>query len=370
MLLFLLACHSQPGDTGVEGADASDTSGDSGDTSGDSGADDTAGAFPTEIAPGPACAEQPLPMDAPFNVVVGHVVEGAATDAELADLRRLVDEWTGGVSGPWAHDVRGPYVLADDLAVAGGGTALSAASVADVLQREDGSFVMIFVDGDLDRMLAQAARREPFRTGLRGLGGLSAATSSDGETWTPAELSVAAPFPAYAVDPELVPLPGGGAALYFLGVPPEELCADSPDPFMVPSAHRMYRADSDNMLDWTEAHEVWANPDGGTDPAVWCVTDTRCFGWFWGGISSDDGGQTWAATDEVTVSVTPQLPDVVAMDGGWRMFLLASEGVSTAFGVDGTSFTFEGSLGVGAASPSVVVADDAVQLYLSGPPPP
>ncbi len=362
MLLFLLACDPEPPDTGSGGEDTEETADSGGGETGDSG-----GRGPSEIASGPTCAGEPLPMETPFNVGVGHVVEGTATDTELADLERLVVEWSPGVSGPWSHEVRGPYTVAADLSVTGGGTALVAASVGDVVQTDDGGFVMVYVDGDLDGMLTQAHAREPFRTGLRGLGGLSAATSEDGVVWTRTELTVDAPWPAYSVDPELTSRPGGGFAIYFYGVPPEELCADVPDPFMVPGAHRMYRATSEDLLHWSGAKEVWSNPDGGTDPAVWCISEASCYGWFRGGISSSDGGETWSASAAVLVDVEPMLPDVVQVGDGWRMFLLASEGIVSAWSEDGQRFESEGPLGLAAASPSAVVAGGTMGLYLSGP---
>jgi len=122
-------------------------------------------------------------------------------------------------------------------------------------------------------------------------------------------------------------------------------------------------------LHWAEAREVWANPDGGTDPAVWCISDTRCLGWFWGGIGSVDGGLTWQEEETLAFDSTPQLPDVVQVAEGWRMFLLGAEGVSTAWSADGYAFTEEGPLGLPASSPSAVMAGGKVRLYLSGPPP-
>lgn len=365
MLLFLLGCDVGADDTGgsAGATGPADTAG------GDTGADDTGDSGPTSIPAGPDCDVSSLPMDEAYNVVVGHVVEGSATEAELDDLQRLVEEWAPSVSGPWSHDVRGPYVVAEDLSVSGGGDSFAAASVADVIQRDDGSFLLFFVDGDLTAMLAQARAGEPFRTGLRGLGGLAAATSPDGRSWTPVALTVDVAFPAYAVDPEVVRAPDGGFVLYFLGVPAEELCADSPDPFVVPGAHRLYRSVSTDGLHWAEAREVWANPDGGTDPAVWCISDTRCLGWFWGGIGSDDGGLTWQEEEALAFDSTPQLPDVVQVAEGWRMFLLGAEGVSTAWSADGYAFASEGPLGLPASSPSAVMAGGEVRLYLSGPPP-
>ena len=81
MLLFLLGCDAGADDTdgSVGETGRADTAeGDTGDT-GDSG--------PTDIPAGPDCDASSLPMDEAYNVVVGHVVEGSATEAELADLK-------------------------------------------------------------------------------------------------------------------------------------------------------------------------------------------------------------------------------------------------------------------------------------------
>lgn len=364
MLLFLMGCEEAPPveDTGAGGEDSApedsgvEDSGDSGDTG------------PSEIPDGPDCSEQGLPMETAYNVVVGHVVEGTATDAELADLTRLVETWAPGVSGPWSHTVRGPFVVDHALEVSGGGEVMAQASVADVIRRADGTFVSLFVDGDTEAMLAQAHAREPFPMGLRGLGGLGAATSPDGHSWTPAALTTEATFPAYVVDPELQRLSDGRYALYFYGVPAAELCADSPDPFGVPGPHRLYRAESDDLLHWGSPLQVFLTQEGGTDPAIWCISDTRCYGWFQGGLRSDDGGASWAQATDLSLETPPQLPDVVAMTDGWRMFFQSGGFLESAWSDDGAVFRDEGALDVETGSPSVLMADGALWLYQSGVP--
>lgn len=361
MLLFLMGCeHALPVEDSGDGPEDSAPE--------DSGAEDSGDTGPSEIPAGPTCSGEVLPMETAYNIVVGHVVEGTATDAELADLTRLVDSWAPGVSGPWSHTVRGPFVVDPTLAVSGGGEVLTQASVADVIRRADGTFVSLFVDGDTEAMLAQAHAREPFAMGLRGLGGLGAATSSDGSSWTPAVLTTEASFPAYVVDPELQLLPDGRHALYFYGVPAAELCADSPDPFGVPGPHRLYRAESDDLLHWGAPEQVFLTQEGGTDPAIWCISDTRCYGWFQSGLRSDDGGASWAPAAELSVETPPQLPDVVATDGGWRMFFQKAGFLASAWSDDGTSFQDEGGLDVESGSPSVLMADGALWLYQSGVP--
>jgi hypothetical protein len=362
MLWFLIGCDGAPdgGESGAPGGEETGTA-DSGDTGENA---------PSEIPDGPECGGPSMPIQTAFNVIAGHVVEGTASEAELVDLERLVNEWTPTVGGPWSHAVTGPWSHDGDGNLVGGLDLLQAASVVDVMQRDDGVFVMLFVDGDLDSLLDQARRGEPFDAGLRGFGGLGAATSPDGLTWTPAPLTAAAPFPTYAVDPELLRLSGGGYALYFYGVPAAELCADAPDPFLVPGVHRLYRAESANLLDWSAPVLVFENAGGGTDPALWCVDAEHCFGWFWGGLESSDGGRTFAASDALAFEVTPQVPDVVAVDGGWTMYSITQEGLGALSSEDGRSFGYDGTVGVAALSPSALVVGGETWVYLAGPAPP
>lgn len=379
MLPLLLACGSEPHDSaeGAGGDTAPDTAAeaDSGDDTGLDTADDTANDSATDTAEdipvGPHCdSEGDVPIATPFNVLAGHVVAGAASDAELADLHFLVESWAPGQNGPWTHGVRGPFVSTDSVAFAGeGSVVVAAASVPDVAMREDGTLVMIFVDGDLDAMLAAADTHTPLPTGFIGFGGLAAATSTDGVEWTPMALSFDAPLPTYAVDPELLALPDGTWALYFYGVPAAELCANAPDPFLVPTAHRLYRAVSDDLQAWSGVTEVWQNAGGGVDPAVWCVDDTRCYGWFSAGMLSDDGGATFAGTDAISASWNPQVPEVVHLGSGdWRMYSLAGGVIEAAFSIDAMTWTREGATGLLSGSPTVIVGeDDELRMWTSGP---
>lgn len=357
MLTLFFACETEPDP--AEGIDS------------DPAVDDTAGDTAEEIPVGPACAsEGDVPISTPFNVLAGHVVAGVASEAELTDLRTLVEDWAPDQNGPWTHGVRGPFVSTDSVAFEGeGNVVVDAASVPDVAVRGDGTLVMIFVDGDLDAMLAAADTHTPLRTGFIGFGGLGAATSTDGVEWTPMALSFDAPLPTYAVDPELLALPDGTWALYFYGVPAAELCANAPDPFLVPTAHRLYRAVSDDLQAWSGVTEVWQNSGGGVDPAVWCVDDTRCYGWFSAGMLSNDGGATFVDTEEISAPWNPQVPDVVRLASGeWRMYSMAAGVIEAAFSTDAVIWSPEGSTGLLSGSPTVIVGeDDELRMWTSGP---
>lgn len=380
MLPLLFACESEPEAVGDHTGASHDTASDSGsdgetgddsglDTGDDSGSD--SGADTAEDIPvGPHCdSEGDAPIDTPFNVLAGHVVAGTANDAELADLHTLVESWAPGQNGPWTHGVRGPFVSTDSVAFAGDeSVVLYAASVPDVAVRSDGTLVMLFVDGDLDAMLDAADTHTPLRTGFIGFGGLGAATSTDGVRWTPAALTFDEPLPTYAVDPELLALPDGTWVLYFYGVPAAELCANAPDPFLVPTAHRLYQAVSDDLLAWTGVTEVWQNPAGGVDPSVWCVDDARCYGWFSAGMVSDDGGASFVGTDAISASWNPQVPEVVRLGSGeWRMYSMSAGVIEAAFSDDALSWSQEGSTGLLSGSPTVIVgAGDELRMWASG----
>ncbi len=382
IVLLLTACGTAPsdtatrrdsgatdsGDTGSDTGDTSDTS-DTPDTSETADSGDSGDTAPLEIPPGPDCeGGDTYPVETPLNVLVGHVVRGEASEAEIADLRVIAEDWAPSHQGPWVHEVRGPLTSSDGLAFSGArDVAISAASVAEVTRLTDGSYVALYVDGDLDLALAMAEAHEPMAAGMIGLGGLGASTSPDGRTWTPAALTFAGPVPAYVVDPEVLALADGRYALYFLGVAAEDLCADEADPFKVPGPHHLYRAESEDLLNWSAPTEAWQNPIGGTDPAVWCLDRDACYGWFSAPMVSTDGGITFAATGALVLVGTPQIPDVVQLaDGTWRMYSLAASGIEVASSADGRTFSGAAAAGAGAGSPSAVVNGGTVELWVSG----
>ena len=362
MVLLLLACG-----TPTDSADGPLDSVDSGEVdTGDSNDTGDTGDEPVEIPAGPDCTDEAFPLTLPLNVIAGHVVLGQASESEVSELRRLVEEWAPSRPGPWAHAMTGPMRSTDGINFSDAERVLWKVSVPKVAIAADGSLVAIFVDGDLDRMLEMAEAGEPMPTGIIGLGGLGAATSDDGVTWTRATLTTDLPFPAFAVDPELHAMRDGGWALYFLGVPAEEVCADVPDPFVVPGGHRLYRAESTDLLNWRLVGEVWKTEGGGVDPAVWCVDDLSCYGWFSGPIGSTDGGLSWASSAALSIPVTPQIPDVVRFtDDTWRMYYGAQSGTEVASSTDGLSWQVLGVTTSEPGSPTVVLDGDTLRMWSS-----
>lgn len=362
MVLLLVACAAAP-------SGASDRAGDpsgGGDTS-DTSQADTGDIARTEVEPGPDCVSDEWPVATPFNVLAAQAVAGTLRPAELADLHTVVEEWAPAVAGPWSHAIVGPYLSSDGVTFAGAETVLDRASVPDVVPTVDGWF-MVYVDGDLDALLSAADAGTALPAGLLGFGGLAAQVSVDGVVWSPVTLEFAGPVPTYAVDPELQALPDGRWALYFYGIPAAELCGDAPDPFLVPGPHRLYRAESDDLVRWSEPAVVWQNPGGGTDPAVWCSSDLDCIGWFSTPIRSDDGGQTWEEAPDFAMAVRPQIPDVVRRDAEFRMIYGGSSGLEAAVSADGLAWTAAGVLGIGYGSPTVAQVEGDVWLWVSGGP--
>ncbi|MSQ00613.1 MAG: hypothetical protein EXR71_01810 [Myxococcales bacterium] len=360
MVLLLLACATPSDSAGgpLDGVDSGDQ--DTGDPTDTGDTEDQ----PIEIPAGPDCTDEAFPLTLPLNVVLGHVVLGQATEPELTELRRLVQEWVPSQPGPWAHAMTGPMRSTDGINFSAGAQVLHKVSVPEIAIAADGSFVALYVDGDLDRMLEMADAGETMPTGIVGLGGLGAATSPDGVHWTRASLTTDRPFPVFAVDPEVHELPGGGWALYFLGVPAEEACADAPDPFVVPGGHRLYRAESTDLLNWRLVGEVWTTEAGGVDPAIWCVDDATCYGWFGGTIGSDDGGLTWAVSSELSLPMTPQIPDVVQFtDDTWRMYYGTLNGTEVASSADGLNWQVLGVTTSEPGSPTVVLAGDTLWMW-------
>jgi hypothetical protein len=347
MLFLLSACNP--------GADVVSFSEDSAEDTADGGAAD-------DVAPGPSCGG--TWTGTPLNVLGDAVVHGRATDAQLTELDRLIDEALPAIPGPWTHRVAGPLRSADGHSFpAEAATVLDAASVADAVTGPDGRIWMFFVDADLEAMRAAARAGAPIGPGWRGMGGLGAAVSEDGASFTRVELNIAGALPLYVVDPDVVAMPDGTYHLYFLGIRAADACADSPDPLQVPGPHDVYRATSRDLTTWTLEGSVWTNEVGGVDPAVWCHDATTCHLLMGALAVSHDGGRHFATEPDAWPPT--RTPDVVRLGDRWLLYRNSDDGVQMSDSEDGVRFVEQGVV-MPSDAPTVVARDGEVWAWLSG----
>ena len=307
--------------------------------------DDTAA--PLDVAPGPSCEGMDWPVETSYNRLLAHVVAGEADDALLEDLAAVVEMAAALPQGPWTTRLDGPYqstdgaswTAAEDLIVEVG------FSVADLAIDDDGRSVLIGVDGDLDQLLADAAAGVPMTAGMRGICGLSGLVVEGGDA-TPFEVTMDGDVPACVVDPDVRRLPDGRWRMHFFGLCADEVCADSLEPAAVPAPHSLYSAVSDDLAHWELEGEAASVDVQAVDPAVWCTDDDACFAWFSTGLSSTDGGRTFTDDPTITVEDEPVTPDVVSVDGGFRMATMGPGLGYAAASDDGRTFTRTADLNV------------------------
>ena len=327
---------------------------------------------PLDVAPGPDCRPEEWPLETPWNVLAAHVVAGQASAAMVEDVRTLVAFLQGGGErGPWEDEVQGPLVSADgvDFGDRPPDGVIAAASVPAVTVGPEGDLWLFYVDADLNRLLEAAETGTPLRSGIVGVGGLGAARSTDGSTFSPVEISFEGDVPLYIVDPDITALPDGTWRMTYFGVPADRACADHLDPAQSALPHQAYTAVSSDLVTWTQEDVAWTAPGRGSDPTVWCADASRCWLYMGGGAVSTDGGQTYTAVDMQLPAAQVTTPDVFAVPGGWRMLYVDGTQLSAAVSSDGLTWTPDGGLPFPGADPTVVEHDGDLWLYVKGKPP-
>jgi hypothetical protein len=318
------------------------------------------------LAAGPECTDNDLQIRTPFNVLGDKLVHGQASDEELYELQLLIDDFAPFVPGPWSHSTSGPMLSEDGLYFEGGNRVLDQASVPELVIGPDGSYWLFFIDGNLERLKSWGEEHQPVGPGLRGFGGLEAAVSEDGVNFERVELTVTGELPLYMVDPDIVLGKDGIYRLYYLGILAEEMCADTPDPFLVPGPHQVYLATSVDLVNWEQQGIVFTSSAGGTDPAVWCVDANTCYITMLETGISTDGGLSFSNA-VLDLGITPLLPDVHRTASGWRMYSFDQGKMMSHASEDGFSWDFEQELSLPAGSPTALELGATTWLYLLVP---
>ncbi|HNH50609.1 MAG TPA: hypothetical protein PKY30_26485, partial [Myxococcota bacterium] len=242
-------------------------------------------------------------------------------------------------------------------------TVLQQASVPELVYTPDGTLWIFYVDGDLQRLRERAAAGEPVGPGLRGFGGLAAATSRDGRSFEEVELSFRGDLPLYMVDPDIVRMPDGSYQLYYLGVPAERVCADTPDPFGTPAPHELYLATSEDLIHWEQQGVVWSVEGPGTDPAVWCTEEPACYLYMGSPGRSTDGGRSFQPF-AMELGYTPMLPDAIVKAGKTWLYHRDPNILRVAGSTDQQHWQDEGELGLSALGPTAATVGEETWMYL------
>lgn len=306
-----------------------------------------------------AQTESRWPIATPFNELAARIVGGTATIADKLDFKKLAAALKESGRGPWWDRVRVAEsrdgLNFTDLNT----TVLEKASVPEAVVDRDGNVWLFFVDGDLDRWVERVEAGGPFGTGLMSLG---AAKSADGIHFERVEMEIKNVNAGKNVDPDIVVAPDGLFHLYYLGVPAAELAPGTADPARAPGPHKFYLATSRDLVHWEQQGVAWTGPHGGADPAVYC--DAKRWFILGGGAGvSDDGGRTFTP---ISMRTGPWgQPDVIAVNGGFRVFYSTLNGIRSAFSADGVNWEDEeGVRARGGADPSVVrMKDGSWRMY-------
>lgn len=329
----------------------------------DSGADSPTDSDPP-VQPGPDCTDQIWPISTPFNVLGQHLLLGQASSTEIAELDQLIVEYMPGNLGPWRHWVWGPMKSPDGVHFSGEETTvLQKASVPELVYTPDGNLWLFYVDGDLERLRSKAAAGEAVGPGLRGFGGLAAAVSRDGRIFEEVELQFRGELPLYMVDPDIVTMPDGSYQLYYLGVPVDRVCSDTPDPFATPAPHALYMATSEDLVHWEQQGVVWSVDGPGTDPAVWCTEEPACYLYMGSPGRSTDGGRSFVPFG-MELGYTPMLPDAVVRGGKTMLYHRDPNILRVASSTDQRHWQDEGELGLSALGPTAATVRDETWMYL------
>lgn len=317
-----------------------------------------------QVTAGPDCVTEDLPITTPFNVLGAYLVAGMATEAMQADLQAVIAD-VAEVPGPWAHEVLGPYLAEDGLNFdLEANSVLTSASVPELVVGLDGRTWLFYVNGDLNALSAAAAAQIPVGPGLTGFGGLGASVSEDGVHFSPVAIEIQGDLPLYVVDPDIIRRADGSYQLYYLGIPASEMCADTPDPSVVPGPHQVYMATSSDLIHWEQQGVAFTTTVGGTDPAVWCVDDMNCYIYMDEAGVSTDGGRTFSPTAAVQLDPNTMLPDVHATTNGFRMYSWHGALLNSDVSNNGENWQIEGELGVPSGSPTAQEINGITWLYV------
>jgi len=303
---------------------------------------------------------KPWPYDVPYNTLVNHILSNNLSAEDKAVLQSSLDDMKSGKNqGPYWDEVRvatskDGFTFEDTRR-----TVVIHASVPKAVVDRQGRVWLFYVDFSpepIERLLQ--GEQVDFKAGFQGL---SAVVSDDGFTFKKVDLEIEDIVEGVAVDPDIVAAADGTFQMYYLGVPALELSPNSGDPAKSTGPHRIYLATMKSDLSkWQQQGVAWADPYGGADPVVWQIND-KIYYIASGGIGkSTDGGYSFKETREtelprVNNGGPPGTPDILKVEGGYRLFYATREGIKSLFSKDGVNWQEEeGSRLKAGADPTVV----------------
>lgn len=311
-------------------------------------------------------------FDVPFNELISHIVTQQVSSTDRGVIQEWIDAMqSGSLVGPWSSIIAVASSSDGITFTKLGDTGVTTASVPEAVIDHQGRVWLFFADHDTS-LLQKVANGEAVDFPA-GVGGLGAAVSTDGgRTFTRVDLIIENIVPGIAVDPDITVAADGTFQLYYLGVPALDLAPDSPDPARS-NTHTIYLATSadDDLSTWKQQGIAWTGPRGGADPAVYKTSDATSYIIAGGeGISTNDG-QTFTETSAIILPQTrnPQggggcgQPDVLAIDGGYRLFCSQMGAIKSMFSTDGLTWAMEDGVRFqGGADPSVIRLSNGTYL--------
>ncbi len=306
--------------------------------------------------------------DVPYNILVSHILSNNLSAEDKAVLQSSLDDMKSGKNlGPYWDEVR-IATSKDGLAFESTGkTVVTHASVPAAVVDDQGRIWLFYVDfgpEPIERLIR--GEKVDFKAGFQGL---AAAVSDDGFNFRKADLEIQGIVEGVAVDPHIVVATDGTFQLYYLGVPALQLSPTSGDPAKSPGAHNIYLATAKSDLSkWQQQGVAWTGPFGGADPVVWQIDDKTYYIASGGIGKSVDGGYSFQETRETELPRVndnggpPGTPDIIKVEGGYRLFHTTKAGIKSLFSKDGISWEEEeGIRGLG-ADPTVVKLKDGTYL--------
>jgi len=213
------------------------------------------------------------------------------------------------------------------------------ASVPAVLKKEDGSYILYYVNGAIDTF--------------------DCSISSDGKSWAPGNCIIYGFTEKKALDPYVARLDDGTYRLYFAS-PPQMGTAFG-------QSTKIMSAVSKDGINWLQEEGVRLTESGKAfiDPAVIRMDDRwRLFTWYPGSGSTAPPEQSTmvvavssdglAFTKEREFQVGGGIPEVVRLDSGQYALYFCGRGIEVMTSADGVQWSGRGATGLSGCDPSVI----------------
>jgi len=219
------------------------------------------------------------------------------------------------------------------------------ASVPAILQKDDGTFILYYVDGEYDT--------------------IDCSVSQDGKAFSPGNCTIYGFTEQKAWDPYVVNLGNGSYKMYYF-TPPSDLFGES--------KNQIRSAISKDGIKWLQEDGVRFEYNGILDPVVIKMEDTwRMYAWYMGKGNEPGNSVMVSATSqngldfafEKEFNVGGGIPEVVKLDSGKYALYVCSGGITMFTSADGLSWS-GGKVVVSPAQSEKIVCDPTVIKMDSG----